>query len=343
MSSWIEDVWYFVARADEVTRDRLFARRVAGQHVVLGRDRDGVAYALHDACPHRGMPLRHGRCVDGAIECCYHGWRFGPDGRCTHVPALTEHDDVQLDRILVRGFPVHEANGLVWLFVPSHGSTVPDGMPFPFDFGVDARPLPIVRCSLPCDLDTANFGLLDPAHVPFVHRSWYWRPRADRRVKSKHFDATPLGFEMVAHAPSKNSVAMRALGREVTTRVRFQIPGVRTESIVTARGTLLSITLHTPIDETTTEFNHIAFLPPHAFFQMLRPVFRRFGEAFIAQDVENFRKLAEGRAYAPHDMTLGEVDAQYRWYVDLKRRYAASDDKGSVRGDLDRTVLHWRT
>ena len=343
MSAIPRDCWYFTARSDEVRRDHLFARRVAGHHLVLGRDGSGAAFALHDACPHRGMPLRHGRCVDGTVECCYHGWRFRPDGTCAHVPALTEHDDARLDRIRVPRFPVHEANGLVWIFVASEQSAVPEGTPFPYDFGVEGPPLAIVRSPLPCDLDTANFGLLDPAHVPFVHRSWYWRPRGERRVKTKHFEACPLGFQMVAHAPSKNSLAMRVLGREVTTQIRFQLPGVRTESIATERGTLLSITLHTPIDDETTEFNHVAFLPPNPLFRMMKPLFVRFGRSFVQLDLDNFAMLSEGRAYAPHGMTLGEVDAQYRWYVDLKRRYAASDDKAAVEGEPDREVLHWRT
>jgi len=343
MKPWMEDCWYFAARADELDSRTLFPRKIADQHLVLGRDTDGSAFALHDACPHRGMPLRHGRFVDGTVECCYHGWRFAPDGQCEHVPALTEHDDVRLDRIRVPRFPVHEANGLVWIFIAAAKSAVPEGTPFPYDFGVDGPPLAIVRSELPCDLDVSNFGLLDPAHVPFVHRSWYWRPRAERRVKTKHFEACPLGFQMVTHAPSKNSVAMRVLGRELTTQIRFQIPGVRTESIRTRRGTLLSITLHTPIDQKTTEFNHVAFIPSHPLFSALKPLFVQFGRSFIQQDLDNFHKLAEGREYAPNDLNLGEVDRQFRWYEDLKRKYAATDDKAGVVGDVDPTELHWRT
>ena len=282
------------------------------------------------------MPLRHGRCVDGSIECCYHGWRFDAKGTCTHVPALTEHDDVRLDRICVPSIAVHEANGLVWIH---QGEGDPPA--FPFDFGVDVAPLPIVRRALPCDLDVANFGLLDPAHVPYVHRSWYWRPSPSRRVKTKHFEPCALGFQMVAHTPSSNSVAMRVLGDEVTTQIRFQIPGVRTESIATARGTLLSITLHTPIDEETTEFNHVAFVPKHPFLRLLKPLFVRFGRAFIQQDMDNFAKLAEGDT--SRRITLGEVDQQYRWYEQLKRDYAAATDKSTVAGDFAPRDLHWRT
>ena len=37
------------------------------------RDRQGRPFALHDACPHRGMPLSHGHFDGQQVECSYHG------------------------------------------------------------------------------------------------------------------------------------------------------------------------------------------------------------------------------------------------------------------------------
>ena len=54
------------------------------QPLVVGRDRQGRAFALRDACPHRGMPLSCGRFEGEQIECSYHGWRFDAhSGQCT--------------------------------------------------------------------------------------------------------------------------------------------------------------------------------------------------------------------------------------------------------------------
>ncbi len=38
---------------------------------------------------------------------------------------------------------------------------------------------------LPCNVDQAIIGLMDPAHGPFVHQAWWWRTRHSIRDKSK--------------------------------------------------------------------------------------------------------------------------------------------------------------
>src|SRR4051794_36097436 len=49
---------------------------LCGEKLVLVRDQ-GKAYALHDRCPHRGVPLSEGKCqFPGLITCAYHGWCY---------------------------------------------------------------------------------------------------------------------------------------------------------------------------------------------------------------------------------------------------------------------------
>ena len=43
---------------------------------------------VHDECPHRGAPLSLGRLEGDDLVCAYHGWRFGPGGAATCIPAL---------------------------------------------------------------------------------------------------------------------------------------------------------------------------------------------------------------------------------------------------------------
>ena len=55
--------------------------------ILFGRHDDGAVFAFHDSCPHRGMPLRHGRMDHGTLSCCFHGWQFDTsDGRCIEQP-----------------------------------------------------------------------------------------------------------------------------------------------------------------------------------------------------------------------------------------------------------------
>src|SRR5687767_14057307 len=53
----------------------------------------GRAYALHDLCAHRGVPLSYGKCLaEGTVTCGYHGWTYDlATGKC--VAALTDGPD----------------------------------------------------------------------------------------------------------------------------------------------------------------------------------------------------------------------------------------------------------
>src|SRR5215475_15662362 len=84
----LREAWYYAVPSDRLRRGKTLAKIMLGEPVLLGRDRDGAAFALRDLCPHRAMPLSFGRFDGREIECCYHGWRFDTSGRCTQIPSL---------------------------------------------------------------------------------------------------------------------------------------------------------------------------------------------------------------------------------------------------------------
>jgi len=87
--------WFMVAASSEVTSVPL-AVRYFGQDLVLYRGHSGRAYLIDAYCPHMGTHLaknttsyvvRDNTRIEGdSIRCPYHAWRFGPDGRCDHIP-----------------------------------------------------------------------------------------------------------------------------------------------------------------------------------------------------------------------------------------------------------------
>jgi len=62
---------------------------VAGQPVLLVRDREGAVRAFHNVCSHRGVVLverpAHGQPV---VRCPYHSWAYGLDGRLLKTPDI---------------------------------------------------------------------------------------------------------------------------------------------------------------------------------------------------------------------------------------------------------------
>jgi 3-ketosteroid 9alpha-monooxygenase subunit A len=87
--------WFMVASSDEVT-DTALSVRYFGQDMVLYRGQSGRVFLVEAYCPHMGTHLaknttsyivRDKEHIEGDnIRCPYHGWRFGPDGRCNDIP-----------------------------------------------------------------------------------------------------------------------------------------------------------------------------------------------------------------------------------------------------------------
>ena len=69
-------------------RNKPVPLQIAGEKIVLFRNRDGVAGALLDRCPHRGVALSLGaRTEEGNLACAFHGWEFNEAG-CLRPGAL---------------------------------------------------------------------------------------------------------------------------------------------------------------------------------------------------------------------------------------------------------------
>ena len=82
--------------------------------IVLFRDENGTPRALLDRCAHRNVPLSEGKCIQGQIQCPYHGWQFDGQGRCRKVPALVGESDHR--KRAIPAFATREKQGHVWIF-----------------------------------------------------------------------------------------------------------------------------------------------------------------------------------------------------------------------------------
>ena len=63
-----------------------------GDPLVAWRGETGGLHVWEDRCPHRGMRLSFGFVRGETLTCLYHGWRYGGDGGCKHIPA---HPDLK--------------------------------------------------------------------------------------------------------------------------------------------------------------------------------------------------------------------------------------------------------
>lgn len=343
----LREAWYYAAPSRTVKRGGMLARTMLGEPVLIGRERGGAVFALRDICPHRGMPLSAGSFDGSEIECCYHGWRFTGDGRCTAIPSLVAGQKFDLARITVARYPAREVQGNIWVFFGGDPSAAPDipvpEIPMLDGFAESAMPRLVETMRFPAAIDHAVVGLMDPAHGPFVHGAWWWRSRRSVHEKAKAFAPSPWGFTMSRHAPSSNSRAYLLLGGAPETEIAFRLPSVRVEQIRTARYAVANLTALTPIDDKTTEVNHCIYWTA-PWLSVLRPLLRPYVRAFLRQDRDIMQRQLQGLRAAPPLALIDDADTQARWYYRLKEEYRRARAEGrAFANPVEPRTLRWRS
>ncbi len=337
----LRDAWYYAIEGARLKPGKIVPKTLLGEPVLLGRGADGKAFALVDICPHRGIPLRFGKFDGCEIECCYHGWRFAPSGVCTKIPTLVEEQQVDLNKVRVRAYPVEEVQGNVWVFFGENPVGAP---PVPVLPGLDGQKPKMVKTMMfKGGIDHAVVGLVDPAHATFIHKAWFWRSTSSIKDKTKVFAPSPWGFTMVRHRPSSNSRAYKVLGADRSTEIVFQLPGVRYEHIVFGKHVMCHFTTLTPVSDLETEINHSVYwtLP---LFDWLKPLFWPFVTAFLKQDRDVISNQQLGLKYNPPLLLLGDPDVQARWYFRLKNEFLrAKEEAREFVNPIKPRDLRWRS
>ncbi len=342
---FLRDIWYYALPASQLAPGCTLAKILLGEPIIFGRTTAGKAFALRDICPHRAVPLSCGRFDGTEIECCYHGWRFNENGHCTAIPALPLDDKIDLDRYGVRSYAVHELQGNIWIYMADSTradrlpTTTPPAVP---GFG-DVSYQALQMLPFDCNIDHAIVGLMDPAHVPFVHRAWWWRSNNILADEIKVFDPSPYGFTMRRHKLARSTFFYNLLGGNPEVEISFQLPGVRFEQITTDKHQVCNLTVITPLSAQQTEVTTM-FYSTLPWVSILQPILLPFVRTFLDQDRQMVLKQQIGLQYDPPLMLIKDADAQARWYYQIKAEYArAIAEDRPFQNPVKEKVLHWRS
>jgi len=348
-SSPLFGFWYPAIAASRVRLGQMQAQTLLGLPLVLCRNQQGQPFAFRDICPHRGMPLSFGHFDGDRLECSYHGWQFDMNGRCRHIPALVEGDTLQPEKIGATTYPCRERDGYLWVYVPDVNDTnaaVPDVPSLPL-YSDQYRFLQI-SAMLKCAVDDGIVGLMDPAHGPFVHQSWFWRSRDSIHEKAKEFEPIPYGFRMKAHTPSRNSAIYKVLGlygESVSTTIEFMLPNLRYEIIRCGPYWFSSRATVTPITENECRIDFCAAWNVFRWVPLSKTIFRLIARHFLDQDKRVMERQAIGLRYKPALMLIDDADTPAKWYYKLKAAHLASRQNGTafehpLKGPV---TLRWRS
>jgi phenylpropionate dioxygenase-like ring-hydroxylating dioxygenase large terminal subunit len=342
------DFWYPAMKGDEIYGRNLATSTLLEIPLVIGRTLEGNSFAMRDACPHRGIPLSYGHFDGKSVQCSYHGWEFDAcSGRCVEIPSLTNADKLKVERISAAHFPCEERDGYVWVYMSAPGTRLPESLPAVPELPKFSEKFKITRldCDLPSHVDQGIIGLMDPAHGPFVHQSWFWRSKKSIHEKAKQFEPIPHGFRMSKHSPSTNSAPYQLLkkitGEPVTTTIDFVLPNMRFEQIHSGKLWFSSRATVTPVRRDLCRIDFVAA------WNLAMPVsiFRAFAKVFLRQDQVTMIQQAEGLKHNPRLMLIDDADRPAKWYFALKQNLLDSRRTGepAVHPMDGKVTLRWKS
>jgi choline monooxygenase len=228
--------WYVDPAFLDAERDAVFARtwqwagpsarlrepgaylacEVAGDPMFCVRGRDGIVRAFWNVCAHRAGRIVEGCGVVPALQCRYHGWTYGLDGR---LRTAREMDGVE-------GFRPEE--------VRLEEARLEELPPMAFiNLDPDAPPLLDFLGEIPAEIAAAGFRLeeleplerrdytldanwkvyvdnyLEGYHVPIAHPGLY------RAIDYERYRVVPRRYHSAQYAPLRSGdAARRMLGRD---------------------------------------------------------------------------------------------------------------------------------
>ncbi len=162
--------WLCVGRASALREPGDYLTwEIAGQPVVVIRDREGALRAFSNVCLHRMSTLLTGRGRVRSIVCPYHAWTYNLDGSLRGAPAMTLNRDFRREDYRLPAIRCEEWLG--WVFVT---------------LDVDAAPV-AERLAEVSDL-IADFGMQDYLETFYETHVWdtNWKVLAENFMESYH-------------------------------------------------------------------------------------------------------------------------------------------------------------
>ena len=173
--------WQYVGHAGQVAEGGFFAASAGQIPVVVTRARDGRLRAFLNVCRHRGHVVANGSGTRETLQCPYHAWTYGLDGRLRAAPRSDREP----------GFDAEEL-GLVEIGVDTWG-------PFVFvNPDPDSEPLAAALGDVPARLAE----ILDVDALEFRFRTEFeldvnWKISCENFLECYHCAVAHPGFSAV--------------------------------------------------------------------------------------------------------------------------------------------------
>jgi Rieske 2Fe-2S family protein len=209
--------WLFAGHSCEISKPGdYFTLEVDSDSVIVTRDRDGQARALHNVCRHRGSLICEKS--EGHINklvCPYHHWSYDLDGRLLHAAGMQE--DLNKSELALQSLHLRETAGLIFI---SLSSEPPDFDAAENVLATQAKPQGLARAKVAKAVDylvKANWKLVWENNRECFHcnanHPQYIKANFDHYNAD---DTTPRIREQISAAISRSEAKWAAAGLAVS-------------------------------------------------------------------------------------------------------------------------------
>ena len=193
--------WQYVGHTGEVAEPASFAATWVGDvPVVLVRDHEDTLRAFLNVCRHRGSIICDGSGRRETLQCPYHAWTYGLDGRLITAPRAKREGGIESPEL-----------GLVQLRLDTWGPLVfvnPDPDAAPLEEFLDGMPERIAEAGI--DLDALRFLQRSESDL-----ECNWKVSAENFLECYHCPTAHPGFSAVMDV-SVDSYLLETSGGRMT-------------------------------------------------------------------------------------------------------------------------------
>ena len=172
--------WQWVGSASLVKRPGdFFTADLLGEPLVITRNQTGELQAFFNVCLHRAGPVALGKGNRKSLQCRYHGWTYGLDGKLLNAPDFEGVNDWQKENVCLRSVRVVEWCGFVFV-----------------NLDPDAPPLTEVLGDIPSQIGRLGYA---PEQMQLVERRDYivecnWKVYVDNYLEGYHIPIAHPGL-----------------------------------------------------------------------------------------------------------------------------------------------------
>jgi Rieske 2Fe-2S family protein len=105
--------WVLVGHQNQIAKTGdYFVQEVAGESLIILRDKSGEVRGFYNVCRHRGTRLCEDQMGHSSnIQCPYHAWTYGLDGKLIGVPNM---DEESVPGFVKADYSLHAVNLALW-------------------------------------------------------------------------------------------------------------------------------------------------------------------------------------------------------------------------------------